>query len=192
MMDEKETKWLIVAIVLFALSFLLLTCLRWKHEIDNDAHDEPIIKHDTTYITLTDTIHDTLPPIVKTRWVRDTIYLAKDTDGVEHDVILPITQNYYEKEGLYEAWVSGFNPMLDSVHVFSKKEVVTITNEKVVIQNKWKLYAEGGFFAHSETFLPSVGLSITAPKKWAYRANISFPYKGAPIYSFTIGYKLGK
>lgn len=192
MMNEKETKWLIVAIVLFAVSFLLLTCLRWKHEFERDGHDEPSITHDTAYVTITDTIHDTIPPIERKIYLRDTIYVAKDSVGNEHDIILPITQNFYKRDGLYEAWVSGFNPNLDSIHVFNKKEIVTITNEKTIIQNKWRFSLEGGFFAHSGTFLPSVGLSITAPKKWSYRANISIPYKDEPIYSFMIGYSLGK
>lgn len=189
-MSDKEAKWLIVAIVIFAMSLLLLTCLRWKHEFDNHVIDEPIIKHDTTYVTIIDTIHDTLPKIIKTRWLRDTIYLAKDTNSIEHDVILPITQNFYRKEGLYEAWVSGYNPMLDSIHVLRQKDIVTITNEKTIIQNKWKLYIEGGFFAHSSAFLPSIGISISAPKKWSCSANMSIPYKGEPIYSFSIGYSL--
>lgn len=190
MMNEKETKWLIVAIVLFAVSFLLLTCLRWKHEFEHDGHDEPTIKHDTTYVTITDTIHDTLPAIIKTRYLHDTIFVAKDTAGVEHDIVLPITQNFYKKDGLYEAWVSGYNPMLDSIHVLRQKDIVTITNEKTIIQNKWRIEAQGGFFAHSSVFLPSIGISISAPKKWSCSANMSIPYKGEPIYSFSIGYSL--
>jgi hypothetical protein len=189
-MTDKESRWLITAIVLFSISLLLLTCLRWKHELEHHGDDEPIIRHDTTYINLIDTIHDTLPPIIKTRWLRDTIYLAKDTNGYEHNVILPITQNHYKKDGLYEAWVSGYNPMLDSIHVLRQKDIVTITNEKTIVQNKWKLYVEGGFFAHSGNFLPSVGVCIGMPKKWSCSGNISIPYKGSPIYSISIGYDL--
>ena len=189
-MNDKEAKWLIVAIVMFAMSLLLLTCLKWKHEFDGHGDDEPIIRHDTTYVTIIDTIHDTLPPIIKTRYLRDTIYLAKDTNGIEHDVILPITQNFYRKEGLYEAWVSGFNPMLDSIHMLKQKEVVTIKEEKTIMQNKWKLSVEGGFFAHSGNFLPSVGVCISMPKKWSCSGNVSVPYKGSPIYSISIGYNL--
>jgi len=189
-MTDKECRWLITAIVLFGISLLLLTCLRWKHEFEHHSDAGPIIKHDTAYVVITDTIHDTLPAIIKTRYLHDTIFVAKDTAGVEHDILLPITQNFYKKDGLYEAWVSGYSPTLDSIHVLKQKEVVTITNEKTTIQNKWRIEAQGGFFAHSGVFLPGIGISISAPKKWSCSANMSIPYKGEPIYSFSIGYSL--
>ena len=189
-MTDKERRRLITAMVLFSISLLLLVCLEWKNELEHHSDVGPIIKHDTAYVVITDTIHDTLPAIIKTRWLHDTIFVAKDTAGVEHDIVLPITQNFYKKEALYEAWVSGFNPSLDSIHVFIQKEVVTITNEKTITQNKWRIEAQGGFFAHSSVFLPSIGVSISAPKKWSCSANMSIPYKGEPIYSFSIGYSL--
>lgn len=189
-MTDKECRWLITAIVLFSISLLLLTCLRWKHELEHHGDDEPIVRHDTTYITIIDTIHDTIPPIVKTRYIHDTAYVARDSAGHEHDVFLPITQNYYRKEGLYEAWVSGFRPSLDSINVTREKEVMTIVETKKEIQREWKLYAQGGFFAREGIFLPSVGVSLSTPKKWSLGANISVPYKGSPIYNFSVGYNL--
>jgi hypothetical protein len=189
-MTDKECRWLITAIVLFSISLLLLTCLRWKHELEHHDDDEPIVRHDTTYVSIIDTIHDTLPPIIKTRYLRDTIYLAKDTSGVEHHISLPITQNFYKKDGLYEAWVSGFRPSLDSINVTREKEVMTIVETKKEIQREWKLYAQGGFFAREGIFLPSVGVSLSTPKKWSLGANISVPYKGSPIYNFSVGYNL--
>lgn len=189
-MTDKESRWLITAIVLFSISLLLLTCLRWKHEFEHYDDDEPIVRHDTTYITIIDTIHDTIPPIVKTRYIHDTAYVARDSAGHEHDVFLPITQNYYRKEGLYEAWVSGFRPSLDSINVTREKEVMTIVETKKEMQREWKLYAQGGFFAREGIFLPSVGVSLSTPKKWSLGANISVPYKGSPIYNFSVGYNL--
>lgn len=189
-MTDKECRWLITAIVLFSISLLLLTCLRWKHELEHHDDDEPIVRHDTTYITVIDTIHDTIPPIVKTRYIHDTAYVARDSAGHEHDVFLPITQNYYRKEGLYEAWVSGFRPSLDSINVTREKEVMTVVETRREIQREWKLYAQGGFFAREGIFLPSVGISLSTPKKWSLGANISVPYKGSPIYNFSVGYNL--
>jgi len=187
---DKETRNFIFYAICFALglAFGLIVAMSYFRPATPPNNDE--VERDTAFVVIRDTIHDTLPPIVKTRYLHDTIFVAKDTAGVEHDIVLPITQNFYKKDGLYEAWVSGYNPMLDSIHVLRQKDIVTITNEKTIIQNKWRIEAQGGFFAHSSVFLPSIGISISAPKKWSCSANMSIPYKGEPIYSFSIGYSL--
>lgn len=186
---KEESMWQILLAVSLIASIIWIVVLLRKG-CGNHGNDEPIVRHDTTYITLIDTIHDTIPPIVKTRYIHDTAYVVRDSAGHEHDVFLPITQNYYRKEGLYEAWVSGFRPSLDSINVTREKEVMTIVETKKEMQREWKLYAQGGFFAREGIFLPSVGVSLSAPKKWSLGANISVPYKGSPIYNFSVGYNL--
>lgn len=189
---DKETRKLILAIILISGGIIIALSIGWYAQWKScyGGHDTQPVKHDTAYVTLWDTIHDTLPPIVKTRYIHDTTFVTKDSMGNEHDVLLPITQNYYRKEGFYEAWVSGIYPSLDSVNVVRQKEVMTITETKREIQREWKLYAQGGFFARDGIFLPSVGISIASPKKWSLGANISIPHKGSPEYNITIGYNI--
>lgn len=57
--------------------------------------------------------------------VTDTTKLpSEDKDSVE--VKIPITQKMYETD-TYRAYVSGFNPQLDSLILFPQRDVITIT-----------------------------------------------------------------
>ena len=42
-------------------------------------------------------------------------------------VQVPITQKYYHSSNEYDAWVSGFNPKLDSIKLYNKETVITKT-----------------------------------------------------------------
>lgn len=60
-------------------------------------------------------------------------------------VEIPITQKMYA-DSTYQVWVSGYSPTLDSLRVFPKREVITITNtltqkEK---QKRWGLSVGAG------------------------------------------------
>lgn len=58
--------------------------------------------------------------------VTDTTKLpSEDKDSVE--VEIPITQKMYETDK-YRAYVSGFNPQLDSLILFPQRDVITITS----------------------------------------------------------------
>lgn len=61
-------------------------------------------------------------------------------DSVE--VVLPITQKYYE-DSTFSVWVSGYKPSLDSIYVFPRKEVRTITIHTKE-QKRWSIGVSGG------------------------------------------------
>lgn len=106
----------------------------------------------------TDTIHDTIPKIAEERQVgtikvpaNDILsihrpsYSAENADVKQKEVEnsayqtmqptaidtieLPKMQRVYTDDSTYRAWVSGYEPRLDSINVFRKiiKETVTIT-----------------------------------------------------------------
>ena len=54
--------------------------------------------------------------------VRDTLH-SICTDTIQVD--MPVTQKRYE-DSTYTAWVSGYEPSLDSIRVYARKDVVTI------------------------------------------------------------------
>lgn len=54
--------------------------------------------------------------------VRDTLHSIY-TDTIQVD--MPVTQKRYE-DSTYTAWVSGYEPSLDSIRVYARKDVVTI------------------------------------------------------------------
>ncbi len=125
------------------------------------------LRHDTVRdtVVMTDTIVHNQPVVreslvVRYRTVRlpvDTVY--KDTvirDSVQ--VVLPVTQKVYE-DSIYRAWVSGYNPQLDSIKVFTHTSVVHIRDEKP--QNKWHIGISSGIGLTPKGIQPYVGLGIT-------------------------------
>lgn len=95
---------------------------------------------DTTRVTIVDTIPYLLPiPI-------DSVVVRYETERLPHveeisnltssvhsictdsvSVQIPITQKQYA-DSTYTAWVSGYHPTLDSIFVYPRREVITITN----------------------------------------------------------------
>jgi hypothetical protein len=122
-------------------------------------YDKPIeesVSRDTV------TLHDTIPDIAPTpkdsahiKWV--TRWLPRDTSSrvdhfigannmVEHfadtskmiPVEVPITSKHYSSKD-YDAWVSGFEPSLDSIKVYKETQVITETITRMKPPNKWEL-----------------------------------------------------
>lgn len=121
-----------------------------------------------TIITKTDTIRDTVPVpkdsiIVKWRTVKlptapstDTVYLAH-TDSVE--VQVPITQKEYQ-DSTYHAWVSGFEPSLDSIHVYSRTTTITKTTP-VYIKKRWGIGVQVGVGVTNNKVSPYIGIGVS-------------------------------
>ena len=126
-------------------------------------------------------VHDTVPDIapapkdsVRTKWV--TRWLPRDTSSrVDHfieannmdhyadtskmiAVEVPITSKHYGSKD-YDAWVSGYEPSLDSIKVYQRTEYIT---ERVTISkppNKWELDAMAGidYNVTSQHYSPYAG-----------------------------------
>lgn len=87
---------------------------------------------DTTRVTVVDTVAYEKPVMrdsVLVRYVTRKLPVKHDTvhsictDSA--DIEIPITQKQYS-DSIYTAWVSGYEPSLDSIRVYSRKEVITI------------------------------------------------------------------
>lgn len=83
------------------------------------VRDSAIINYVTKYLPVLHT--DTM-----TQW-----FTMHDTVAVE----VPITSKHYSSQN-YDAWVSGFEPSLDSIKVYQKETVITETITKVVKERK--------------------------------------------------------
>lgn len=129
------------------------------------------ITSDTTRVTIIDTIlykHPVPVDSVVVRYVTERLPAKHDTmqigctDSVE--VEIPITQKRYA-DSTYTAWISGYNPSLDSIHIYPRHEVITITN---TIRQK--------------------------PKRWGVGLNIGYgitPHHGMqPYVGIGVNYKL--
>lgn len=138
---------------------------------------------DTVRIIQTDTITRYEPKYITQRVV-DTLYIA-DT------LFLPITQKHYSEPNLYDVWVSGYEAKMDSIKTYNKTEYEYVEKEvtREVVKNKYELYLNGGLNAFSGTFIPKVGVTLTAPNKTLYNVNFGL-YNGKITYEIGVGIKL--
>ena len=84
--------------------------------------------------------------------------LSDERDSIA--VEIPITQKRYEGEN-YSAWVSGYEPRLDSISVRERTHVVTIKASKP--PNRWHIGVQcgAGFALKSRQIEPFIGVGIT-------------------------------
>lgn len=129
---------------------------RWK------ANDS---QADTTTVIHYDTIR-TIPDFISSKQVGVSIYPIKQvpalltiSDTVKtpyfiHDtLIIPIEQKYYTTDA-YKAWVSGYNPKLDSIVVYNTIQTISQIKGK---DTENRLSIEARFLAAPDLFLPSIG-----------------------------------
>lgn len=94
------------------------------------------LKPEVVEVIVRDTITVQKPVLREVRRI-DTIRVAvTDTITRGDTVYLPRTQKYYE-DADYRAWVSGYEPNLDSLHVYPE----TIT--KTAIRKEWRKFDYG-------------------------------------------------
>ena len=86
--------------------------------------------------------------------------VAEVADSNKVEVIIPITQKRYDGEN-YSAWVSGYEPSLDSIFVSQRTDVVTIREKKP--PNKWHIGVQCGvgYTFKSKQFEPFIGIGIS-------------------------------
>lgn len=73
-------------------------------------------------------------------------------------VIIPITQKYYKEEE-YEAWVSGYQPSLDSINVFHPNTVTTLPAKDPWVDISVGLQL-GVSFTGKEGIQPYIGVGV--------------------------------
>lgn len=113
-------------------AILLLTLCAfcfWAGRHTNKAGSGLIGKNDT--LVICDTIRDSIPYPIYETVIQEVpelfpVYITLGGDTVREPVIVPIriTQKEYQTDD-YHAWVSGYNPALDSIHIFRKTLSVT-------------------------------------------------------------------
>lgn len=149
---------------------------------------------DTTTVTVYDSVQVRIPEPVVSRYVGIEIYpIAKvpvllyhsDTITkpyyVNNELIIPISQRYY-KDNRYEAWVSGYNPRLDSLLILTPTKTVTIENTRIkTAQNELFLNGKITYIAP----FPAMTLGLEA----GYKRNRWGINVGAGVISTTEGVK---
>ncbi len=159
-MSEKTYKILTGACV-FAFCLLVGKCTH--HCITNPVRDSV---RDTVRAVYVDTVRIVQPVArdsVVLRYVKVRVPRAdsgetyKNTDSAE--IELPVTQKTYG-DSTYTAWVSGFRPALDSIHVHPRREVVTVTQTLRGKPKRWGVGIHAGYGMTPRGLQPYIGVGL--------------------------------
>lgn len=157
-MKKKE---FIIALLLIGVCFLCGYLTRKAFEPKYE------FKRDTT--TYVDTI-PYLKPVPKDSMVVRYVYkklplkdAIKDTANINTDSVdvdIPISQKYYESED-YKAWVSGYEPNLDSIKVYQKTIEIKETIKET--PSHWNIGVFGGYgYGFKSHYMePVIGVGIS-------------------------------
>ena len=164
---------------LIILAAVALLCLLCGFFVAKGMYDRPL---DESVSRDTVTLHDTVPeylPAPKdsarikyvTRWLpakHDTVYsenYAQSFAEIMHDTVavqVPITSKHYGGKN-YDAYVSGFEPSLDSIFVYNETQYITETITKSKPPNKWSLSVNAGvdYGTTSQFWMPYASGELT-------------------------------
>lgn len=159
-------------ILFLCIADILLFCyLLHEYPITKERQDEITVKRDT--VTIRDTIYEAAPQptgIKKIGFATAKLPILKDnkadsmppeadkpTPGaiaeVETEppdsaaVQIPIEQKHYTGDD-YEAWISGWNPSLDSIMIYRQSQLITATTQAATRKPKrWGLSIGAGVVA---------------------------------------------
>lgn len=114
----------------------------------------------TDTVILRDTIRDSIPYPIYETVIQEVpelfpVYITLAGDTVREPVIVPIriTQKEYQTDD-YHAWVSGYNPSLDSIDIFRKTMYIT----KQQSPRRWGIGITAGYGIGRYGLSPYIGV----------------------------------
>lgn len=144
---------IIICLFLFLLgaSFLFgrLTCPK----------PEMVEKRDTVTIVKTDTLIISKPHYITETKIDSIIYRVVDTIRIGDTIYLPKTQKEY-RDSSYRAWVSGYQPNLDSIKVYPKTLIQTITKTKTEKSARFGIGISTGVGYFGNGLKPYIGIGL--------------------------------
>ena len=152
----KKAFWIILAMLLVSIALNVWQC-------SNQPEPSVVIERDTVWKDTT--IYQPTP--AETIDVGKTVYIRIPYPEYKHDTIhdsievpVPIMQKRYD-DSLYTAWVSGFQPSLDSIRLYQPTIIETIT--KTIVKPAPRLSvgvqvgAGGGIFTRQPDIYVGIG-----------------------------------
>src|SRR5574344_2728383 len=151
------------------LIFTILKAIGYFVNEHRNAHSSEMkVKVDTLFV------YDTIfveKPVIKKVEIIDTLLLTVPiTDTLMlHDTVLvhlPIEQRQYS-DPRYTAWVSGYRPQLDSIHIYQQTEYITKEINPHKKPKRWGIGLQAGYGVslHNGQIFPApyigVGLSYS-------------------------------
>ena len=168
-MNRSTTISIISLIAGVALGIIIGCQMKADGQYDAQERTDTISHVDT--ITYIDTVYFVMPVakdsvIVRHKTITDTTHII--VNNIDTIVVssynIPIVQKEY-KDSVYHAWVSGYEPSLDSIRIFQKSEQILNTKQinviKTLTKNKrWGLGISGGFGYTGSGFQPYIGIGL--------------------------------
>jgi len=160
---SKTLQWIGLAAIVASLLFLAC-CVSYRI---GRNRAEIVTETDTLVIVRLDTIREKYPVYIAERVVdsvRIPVY-CHDTTYVE----VPITQKHYHQDSLYDAWVSGFLPQLDSIEVMQRTETIEVTRYVQLPVPRWSFGVTAGPSVLYDCFGEAhMGLGVTAGLQYRF------------------------
>lgn len=165
-MKGKNILILVLLLAALVLGFILGRGKKGEVQVKERIKTEVVTKYDTIKAVAPEPIHDTIVKWqvarVPKEHFREVTKMTNGSDSV--DVTLPITQRTY-RDSNYTAWVSGYQPRLDSIHTYNKMVYTTRTIERTITKppRKWGIgiSAGYGYGINSKQFEPYIGVGVT-------------------------------
>ena len=138
----------IITLVLgILLLFNIVNAIGYFVNEHRNAHpSEMKVKVDTLFVY--DTIFVEKPVINKVELIDTLLLTVPITDTLMlHDTVLvhlPIEQRQYS-DPRYTAWVSGYRPQLDSIHIYQRTEYITKEITPIQKPKRWGLGLQAGY-----------------------------------------------
>ena len=154
-------EWLLVLLLLVPTAFITGRCTAPAPRLEPRTRDTVVVtRYDTITrekpVYLTRRVIDTMRiPVVDTVRFRDTLFLTLERE-----------QRTYG-DSVFRAWVSGYDPRLDSIRIRNTVRCVTVTERVPVgVPRKWGLgvtagYGAAGLKDGTVQLAPFVGLGVT-------------------------------
>jgi len=127
---------------------------------------EPLSR-DTVIVTRTDTIVREKPVYYATTVVDTVLVAVTDTVRLRDTLYMEVMreQKAY-RDTMYEAWVSGYRPALDSIRIFAPVQTITVTEKvPVVRRTHWGIGISAGYGATLQDktlrLSPYIGIGIS-------------------------------
>lgn len=171
---------LLYIVVIVVLVALLLASKRQIKVVENRVTDTIVKVH-------VDTITSYVPKYIVKKTI-DTLYLPTNN---EDKVALTIEQRHYQEKDVYDAWVSGYQPALDSIRTYPRIEYRTITNSvtKEIYKSTLDFYPYTGFRTFDGSIGQVIGLSVKMPKTLVVSGEIGV-MDNKMIYGVNLGFKI--
>lgn len=165
-MKGKNILILVLLLTALVLGFILGRGKKGEVQVKERIKTEVVTKYDTIKAAAPEPVHDTIVKWQEARvpkeHLRDLTEMTKGSDSV--DVTLPITQRTY-RDSNYTAWVSGYKPSLDSIHMYNKIVYTTRTIERTITKppRRWAIGISTGYGygINSKQFEPYIGVGVT-------------------------------